>query len=299
MIRSRKKLSPGNRGTARSSGTRRAQALSYQTFPHLAQKERVVKALVDWLSKHWSPYKPEKAVQGIDGQLVCDTCFREAGWICPERWSGEFGVTLAPEIAEVIGDLVERRLALCSRCRQQIEGCNEDTLRWTVAQEVAARYLDSRDRPSRLLQSEIAITLASWTLIPRDRPALSRGCAFINRIFGAYPIAQFDNGPASVLERDLGYGVVGVFTVTAGELFIDNFVSHVRRQGHARRALRDLCALADRYGAVMVGVVQPNPYNGLPLGADTAALLNWYRGEGFVTIESGGVMIKREPSPVR
>jgi len=223
----------------------------------------------------------------------CSVCFTTAGHVrLPHPITP--GSKIAPDVAHFLR-LVSKSLGLCARCEREITKGGEGKLRSNIPFELVARKYDKTEIPARLVGSEFAIMLASWKLSPFKHPALTAGFCLFNDICARYP-ATVPSHPtlSGLLERDLRDGVLGIFSVSNGILIIDNLVSRIRGEGHAKRALHDICSMADATNAIVVDVAERNPYAGvLAIGAPVEALLRWYRREGF-EVESE-IAVRRLP----
>jgi hypothetical protein len=179
-------------------------------------------------------------------------------------------------------ELAQRGLLLCRLCKGLIQAGREVELRRSVGPAIVERVPEHQDQVPLLAHSEIAITLASWALKPFRHPALTPGFKMLNAILLRYPRATLPNGDlGSVLERDLGSGVVATFTILDGVLIIENLVSRERGKGFAAAALDAICALADAEQCPIAGYVQANTWLDIPAGLAVDALHRWYARVGF------------------
>lgn len=177
---------------------------------------------------------------------------------------------------------------LCSRCNGAIRSGNERALRLTLGAELIASGMEPTLRVTAFLESDIGVTVALWFLAGQPpgtfTPGIATWCAILDR-FPKHPTLP------SVGERDLGNSVYGAFATFVGGLWIENLVSTERRKGYARKALRDVCDIADEYGATITGAVKPNMPPGYSQGATETSLLDWYATEGFLKLPFVGVPI--------
>lgn len=229
----------------------------------------------------------------------CDVCFQQ-GAPLKATLSKTFGPKVAPDIASGMLALAERGFELCARCKAAIRGGSEADLRAKVAVEILASEPPATVRPAMMMQAEVAITLASWAIAPWKYPAYTPGFRLLNAVMRRFARAHFERAGAvaSILERDLGHGVVGVFTVVGGAFIIENFVSTQRGNGNASRALQALCDLADENKVAMGGAVESNVYGAFPdlaRGLNDDALFSWYRRFGFERISADVPDVLRKP----
>lgn len=207
------------------------------------------------------------------------------------------GPRIAPDVANYLQS-VAKSLGLCARCEREIKKGREEKLRSAIPLELVARGFDKTEMPARLVGSEFAVMLASWKLAPFKHPALTAGFCVFNDICARHP-ATVPSDPtlSGLLERDLGDGVLGIFSIVNGTLNIENLVSRIRGAGHAKRALHEICVMADAARAIVVGVAEPNVYaDTLAIGAPVGALLQWYQREGFEV--ENEIAIMRFPRPL-
>ena len=82
-------------------------------------------------------------------------------------------------------------------------------------------------------------------------------------------------------------------TVTAGLLEVKSVqtAKPSRRQGHASRLLRAICAEADKDGTILV--LTPAQFDNGPIG--TQQLKGWYERFGFAVIQEKPVLMCRDP----
>jgi hypothetical protein len=184
--------------------------------------------------------------------------------------------------------------SLCARCHDFLSAGNIQGLSDAVGVEFVRSGIQPTKVAPALLESGVGITVGAWRLAGYQLGSLSRGLTVWCEILRSFPK---DAEQPSIVERDLGGGVYGCFSVFRLGLWIDNLVSRDRRKGHARRALLSVLSIADKYGATVYGKIEPNSAGGrVRIGAPIEVLKEWYRGEGFEAEVFAGVeMVKRLP----
>jgi hypothetical protein len=237
-------------------------------------------------------------LQDASAAPTCDACFSLGARRLAEPSPTSFGPKVAPEIAAAMTDIARRGLLLCPLCEPEIRAGREVELRHTVCKVICDWATDHTDQTPLLAESELGITLASWTIKPFEHPAYTTGFRLLNVLLNCFPRATIPDGTAgSVLERDLGNGVIAIFTVIEGTLVIDNFVSQQRGRGFASHALDLICAIADAEQCPISGYVQPNSYAGIPLGLAKDTLHHWYARCGFERSDRSANAVIRLPRP--
>jgi len=213
---------------------------------------------------------------------ACAACLDEAAYPLKEPTATSFGRRIAPDVADAMLQLSRHGIRLCRTCERDIRAGREIEVRNRSSLRIVQTVNDNRACSPILAEAELAISLASWAIAPHPAPAYTNGFKLFNAIIGRYPRAILDDGtPASTIERDLGNRVIGVFTIFAGVLVIENLVSRERGKGYASRALDQICAIADIEGCAITGTVQPNSYSGMPIGYEAEILHTWYARCGF------------------
>jgi len=229
---------------------------------------------------------------------ACAACLNEDTRPLKEPTATKFGRRVAPEVAEAMLRMSQRGIRLCARCESDIRAGKEMEVRDRSSLQIVGIIDDDRSRSPILAEAELAISLVSWAIAPHSAPAYTSGFKLFNTLLTRYPQAVLDDGtPGSTIERDLGNRVIGVFTIFAGVLVIENLISRDRGKGYASRALDRVCAIADVEGCPISGTVQPNRYSGMPLGYDADILHRWYARCGFQKSSTDENLIVRLPQP--
>ncbi len=212
------------------------------------------------------------------------------------------GGKLASDIVAGFGTIAER-LTLCVLCLKISKRA------WVGprgAHELGAELLARRARAGYVTRATVDGALVNYIHTMSVLYLMNtvvrglRGGVFtssflaLNAIMNAYP--RSPERPLAELVRDLGDGVIGIFSVLGNTLIFDDLISLDRCKGAAGRAMREVCAIADRYGVPIVGVIEPHAWNGIAPGRSFEHLAAWYRRVGFQPIDpSEPSAIRREP----
>ena len=106
-------------------------------------------------------------------------------------------------------------------------------------------------------------------------------------------------GLLNIVTRDVDKDVRVTIATMPDELYLAEFVSLERGKGHGRAAMDTICAIADRHGVALGGVVEANEREGVGSGRilTDAELMRWYQTFGFkqVGVHEGRPSVRRKP----
>jgi hypothetical protein len=214
----------------------------------------------------------------------------------PEIYSGDVR-------AFVEGYLTDGKIAVCTMCRKDLQRVRRPG-------EIAQAFWMHVIGPQRSAPGDLGGAMLFGSILefawmhnrggrPFARPTANLAAAL--EIIDAHPMAPLldgeEPGILNMVTRAIEHGVhVTLATHPNGDLYVIDFHSLDRERGNGRRGMERLCAVADRHGVALTGLVEAHANKGGEgRTMSVEELLSWYATFGFERIgeEEGRPRVRR------